>query len=110
MTKVVECVPNFSEGQNETIIQAIASSIRETDGCSLLDVDSGASTNRTVYTFFGSPSAVVQGALMAAKCARRLIDMSKHHGKEELNSKLRCVYSTRSYTQLLYFLRPSPPT
>lgn len=80
--QVVECVPNFSEGRNDATIQAIASAIRETEGCSLHDVDPGASTNRTVYTFFGPPSAVVEGALNAARVARKLIDMTKHHGKK----------------------------
>ena len=79
--KVVECAPNFSEGRDEATIQAIASAIRDTEGCSLLDVEPGASTNRTVYTFFGSPSAVVEGALNGAEVARRRIDMAKQSGK-----------------------------
>lgn len=80
-TKVVECVPNFSEGCNTDTIQVIASAIKSTDGCSLLDVDPGASTNRTVYTFVGSPESVVKGALAAARVAYKLIDMTKHHGE-----------------------------
>ena len=79
--KVVECVPNFSEGRNEATVEAIAVAIRETEGCQLLDVDAGTSTNRTVYTFFGAPAAVVEGAMNAARVARKLIDMTKHHGK-----------------------------
>lgn len=63
------------------VIDAIAAAIRGTSGCSLLDVDPGASTNRTVYTFVGSPEAVVEGALNAAQQAFRLIDMSKHSGR-----------------------------
>lgn len=63
------------------VIDAIAAAIRGTSGCSLLDVDPGASTNRTVYTFVGSPEAVVEGALNAAQEAFRLIDMSKHSGQ-----------------------------
>lgn len=63
------------------VINAIASAISGTAGCSLLDVDPGASTNRTVYTFVGSPEAVVQGALNAARQAFGLIDMSKHSGQ-----------------------------
>ena len=78
--KVVECVPNFSEGRRTDVIEAIASAIRDGDGCTLLDVDPGESTNRTVYTFVGSPLAVVAGALRAARAAHRLIDMAKHHG------------------------------
>ncbi len=81
MKKLVECVPNFSEGRDEKIIEAIAEAIRNTEGCSLLDVDPGKSTNRTVYTFVGSPEAVVEGALNAARVARRLIDMRKHKGE-----------------------------
>lgn len=81
MKKLVECVPNFSEGRNKEIIEAIADSIRKTPGCSLLDVDPGKSTNRTVYTFVGSPEAVVEGALNSAKVARKLIDMRHQKGE-----------------------------
>ncbi len=81
MKKLVECVPNFSEGCNAEIIEAIAQSIRLTPGCTLLDVDPGKSTNRTVYTFVGSPEAVVEGALNSARTAYKLIDMTKHTGE-----------------------------
>lgn len=81
MAKLVECVPNFSEGRNKEVIDAIAEAISGTDGCSLLDVDPGSSTNRTVYTFVGSPEAVVEGALRAANAAFPLIDMTKHSGE-----------------------------
>ncbi|XP_060888912.1 formimidoyltransferase-cyclodeaminase [Labrus mixtus] len=81
MSQLVECVPNFSDGRNQQVINAISAAISGTSGCSLLDVDPGASTNRTVYTFVGSPDAVVQGALNAARCAFSLIDMSKHSGE-----------------------------
>lgn len=80
MNKIVECVPNFSEGRNHETIQAIASAITDTEGCSLLDTDPGASTNRAVYTFVGSPDAVITGAVRAARVAHKLIDMTKHHG------------------------------
>ncbi len=80
--KVVECVPNFSEGRNKEALDAIADAIRGTEGCSLLDVEPGTSTNRTVFTFCGSPNAVVEGALQSAKAARKYINMAKHHGKE----------------------------
>ena len=80
--KVVECVPNFSEGRNSDVIEAIASAIRGSDGCKLLDVDPGESTNRTVYTFVGNPLAVVAGALQAARVAHKLINMTKHHGMD----------------------------
>lgn len=81
MKKIVECVPNFSEGRDQSIIDAIADSIRKTPGCTLLDVDPGKSTNRTVYTFVGSPEAVVEGALNAARTGYELIDMSQHSGE-----------------------------
>lgn len=69
------------------MIDAIAAAISGTAGCSLLDVDPGASTNRTVYTFVGSPEAVVQGALNAARQAFSLIDMSKHSGQRPPNKR-----------------------
>jgi len=81
MGKLIECVPNFSEGRNEKIIDAISKSITSTPGCSLLDVDPGKSTNRTVYTFVGDESCVIEGALNAAKTAFDLIDMSQHSGE-----------------------------
>ncbi|XP_065525862.1 formimidoyltransferase-cyclodeaminase isoform X2 [Lathamus discolor] len=81
MAKLVECVPNFSEGNNKEVIDALAQAISRTPGCVLLDVDAGASTNRTVYTFVGTPEAVVEGALSAARVAGQLIDMSKHKGE-----------------------------
>ena len=61
MRRLVECVPNFSEGRDRSVIDAIAEAIRRSEGCTLLDVDPGASTNRTVYTFVGEPEAVVRG-------------------------------------------------
>jgi glutamate formiminotransferase/formiminotetrahydrofolate cyclodeaminase len=81
MKKIVECVPNFSEGRDRAVIETIAESIRGTAGCTLLDVDPGRSTNRTVYTFVGSPEAVVEGALSAARTAKGLIDMRHHSGE-----------------------------
>ncbi|KYQ90707.1 formimidoyltransferase-cyclodeaminase [Tieghemostelium lacteum] len=78
---LVECVPNFSEGRNQSIIDAISTAIKNTPGCTLLDVDPGKSTNRTVYTFVGEPSAVVDGAVNAARVAFKLIDMTQHKGE-----------------------------
>lgn len=63
------------------VINALGQAISQTPGCVLLDVDAGASTNRTVYTFVGSPEAVVEGALSAARVAGQLIDMSRHTGE-----------------------------
>ena len=79
--QLVECVPNFSEGRNHSVIEAIASAIRSTDGVKLLDVDPGFSTNRTVYTFVGEPEPVTNAAIAAAKVAAELIDMSRHSGE-----------------------------
>ena len=81
MKKIVECVPNFSEGRNQETIDAISDAIRNTPGVSFLDVDPGKSTNRMVYTFVGDPSAVVEGALNAARVARKRIDMRIHTGE-----------------------------
>jgi glutamate formiminotransferase len=63
------------------VIDQIAAAIRDTEGCTLLDVDAGVSTNRTVYTFVGEPAAVVRGAFNAARTARRLINMAAHRGE-----------------------------
>ena len=79
--QIVECVPNFSEGRDSAVIDAIADGIRRTPGCTLLDVDPGHSTNRTVFTFVGAPAAVVEGALAAARVARERIDMRTHSGE-----------------------------
>jgi glutamate formiminotransferase/formiminotetrahydrofolate cyclodeaminase len=81
MRQLVECVPNFSEGRDRSVIDAIADAIRRTAGCTLLDVDPGASTNRTVYTLVGPPEAIVDGALAGARVARQRIDMRSQHGE-----------------------------
>ena len=81
MKKIVECVPNFSEGRNQKTIDAIAEAVRNVPGCRLLDVDPGQSTNRTVYTFVGDPESIVEGALAAARVAREMIDMRFHKGE-----------------------------
>ncbi len=81
MKKIVECVPNFSEGRDQKVIDAISAAIREVPGVTLLDVDPGKSTNRTVYTFVGDPEAIIEGALAAARTAKKLIDMTKHSGE-----------------------------
>jgi glutamate formiminotransferase/formiminotetrahydrofolate cyclodeaminase len=79
--RIVECVPNFSEGRDRAVIDAIAEAIRAVPGCTLLDVDPGQSTNRTVYTFVGAPEAVLEGALAGARAARGRIDMRRHKGE-----------------------------
>ncbi len=78
--RIVECVPNFSEGRNMDIINAITKEIEETEDVVLLDVDPGADTNRTVVTFVGSPEGVKEAAFKAIKKASELIDMRNHKG------------------------------
>jgi glutamate formiminotransferase len=80
MKKLIECVPNFSEGCDQNVIRQITHAIKSVDGVSLLDVDPGASTNRTVVTFVGNPDAVVEAAFHGIKKAAELIDMRKHKG------------------------------
>ena len=80
MQKLIECVPNFSEGRDQNVIRQITDAIESVDGVSLLDVDPGASTNRTVVTFVGSLDAAVEAAFRAIKKASELIDMRKHKG------------------------------
>src|SRR4030095_1447928 len=81
MRYIVECVPNISEGRDENIINACADAVRKVQGVTLLDVDPGKSTNRTVFTFVGDPESVVEGAFRFAKTAYELIDMTKQHGE-----------------------------
>jgi glutamate formiminotransferase / formiminotetrahydrofolate cyclodeaminase len=81
MPKIVECVPNISEGRDRDAIEALATEIRGVSGVTLLDVDPGADTNRTVYTFVGSPDAVSEAAVRMARKAAALIDMSRHKGE-----------------------------
>lgn len=97
------------------MIDAISDAIRQTAGVSLLDVDSGVSTNRTVYTFVGSPDAVIEGALNAAQVAHQLIDMSKHSGEHKRIGALdvcpfipvqgvemeECIYCARTFAEKL---------
>lgn len=80
MQKIIECVPNFSEGRNKQTIEAISGSIRQVRGVTLLNVDPGESTNRTVFTFVGDPDSIVEAAFQAAKKGYELIDMRNHKG------------------------------
>ncbi|HMQ04199.1 MAG TPA: glutamate formimidoyltransferase [Pyrinomonadaceae bacterium] len=80
MQKLIECVPNFSEGRDMAVIKQITDVIEACDGVKLLDVDPGATTNRTVVTFVGEPEAVVEAAFQAVKKAQELIDMRRHKG------------------------------
>lgn len=79
--RLVECVPNFSEGRDPDILDAIAGSIRAVEGASLLDVDPGESTNRTVMTIVGEPEAVLEAAFQGAKTAYERIDMTRQTGE-----------------------------
>jgi glutamate formiminotransferase/formiminotetrahydrofolate cyclodeaminase len=81
MTKLIECVPNFSEGVNLDIIKQITDEIESVEGVKLLNVDPGKATNRTVVTFVGEPPNVIDAAFLAIKKAGELIDMSKHKGE-----------------------------
>ncbi len=80
MKKLIECVPNFSEGNDMNIIKQITTVIESVEGVKLLDVDPGKATNRTVVTMVGEPDAVCEAAFLAVKKASELIDMSKHKG------------------------------
>ncbi len=80
MKQLIECVPNFSEGRDMSIIKQITDVIEACDGIKLLDVDPGAATNRTVVTFVGTPDEVCNAAFLAVKKASEIIDMCKHKG------------------------------
>lgn len=79
--QLIECVPNFSEGRDMSIIKQITDQIESVEGVKLLDVDPGKATNRTVVTFVGEPQPVIEAAFLAIKKASEVIDMSKHHGE-----------------------------
>jgi len=79
--QLIECVPNFSEGNDTAIIKQITDQIETVEGVTLLDVDPGKATNRTVVTLVGPPEEVLEAAVRAVKKAAELIDMSKHHGE-----------------------------
>lgn len=81
MKKIIECVPNFSEGRDPAIIKQITDAIESVEGIRLLDVDPGKATNRTVVTFVGEPDAVVEAAFQGIKKASEIIDMRKHKGE-----------------------------
>lgn len=80
MKRIIECVPNFSEGRDKNVIDSIVAAIAEGDQVKVLDVDPGEATNRTVVTFVGEPQPVIEAALRGMKKAAELIDMRKHHG------------------------------
>ncbi|MBP7147446.1 MAG: glutamate formimidoyltransferase [Acidobacteria bacterium] len=78
--KIIECVPNISEGRDRQVLDAVAAAVREVAGVELLDVDPGAETNRTVFTFVGAPEGVAEAAFRLARTALGLIDMRSHRG------------------------------
>ena len=78
--RLIECVPNFSEGNDMNIINQITREIESVEGVRLIDVDPGKATNRTVVTMVGTPNEVCEAAFRAVKKAAELIDMSKHKG------------------------------
>src|SRR5580704_19266928 len=79
--KLIECVPNFSEGRDLNIIKQITGEVESVEGVRLLNVDPGKATNRTVVTFVGEPRKVIEAAFLAIKKAGELIDMGKHKGE-----------------------------
>lgn len=81
MKQLIECVPNFSEGRDPSVIRQITDEIQAVEGVQLLNVDPGKATNRTVVTFVGEPEAVVEAAFRAIKKASEVIDMSRHTGE-----------------------------
>lgn len=81
MAQIIECVPNFSEGNNQQVIDQIVASIASVESVKVLNVDPGKATNRTVVTFAGDPESVIEAAFRGARTATGLIDMSKHHGE-----------------------------
>ena len=80
MKQLIECVPNYSEGRDKSVIEAIVSAIKTVEGVQVLDVDPGEATNRTVVTFVGEPGPVCEAAFRGAAKAQELIDMRQHHG------------------------------
>lgn len=81
MSVLIECVPNFSEGRDTQVLQTIRECVEAVDGVRLLDVDPGAATHRTVFTFVGSPAAVMEAAFRSIACAQKQIDMRTHSGE-----------------------------
>ena len=80
MTKIIECVPNFSEGIDKIKINKIVDSIKSIKGVIILDVDPGKDTNRTVLTMVGNPDSILEAAFMGIKTASEVIDMTTHSG------------------------------
>ena len=88
MKRLIECVPNFSEGRDMAVIQRITDAVEAVEGVKLLDIDPGAATNRTVVTIAGEPEAVIEAAVVAGKMAAEVID--KHENNIGLPGDNRC--------------------
>ncbi len=86
MQRLIECVPHIYEGRRPEIINAVTAVIETVEGCRLLDVDPGKSTNRTVITFVGPPETIGEAAFLVIKKAAELIDMSKQTGEHPLQN------------------------
>jgi glutamate formiminotransferase len=99
--RLIECVPNISEGKDRSKIDLIAAAAAEVEGVMLLDVDPGASTHRTVITIAGEPEKVAEAAFRLIKRASELIDMSKHKGEHPRQGSHGCV-SVYSYLRSKY--------
>ena len=80
MKRIIECVPNYSEGRDRAVIDGIVAAIASVEGVRVLNVDPGEATNRTVVTFVGEPEPVVEAAFRGSRAAQELIDMRRHHG------------------------------
>ena len=106
MEKLIECVPNFSEGRDPDVIRQITDAIASVDGVSLLDVDPGATTNRTVVTFVGTPEVMVESAFRGIQKAAELIDMREHKGAHPRMGRPMFVHLFRSATST--GKKPSP--
>lgn len=91
MKRILECVPNISEGKDKAKIDAIANEVTKVEGVKLLNVDPGRATNRTVITFAGEPEKVVEAAFLLIKKAAELIDMSKTSWRASTNGSHRCM-------------------
>lgn len=100
MKQLIECVPNISEGRDMNIINQVVAEVEKVEGVKLLDVDPGATTNRTVITFVGEPEQVCEAAFMLVKKAQELIDMRNHHGDHHVLVQLTFVRLFRLQTSL----------
>ncbi len=97
MSRIVECVPNFSEGNNPQIIKQITDTIAAVPGVKLLNVDPGKATNRTVVTFVGEVEAVIEAAFQGIKMAAELIDMTQTLWGAPAHGRYRCLSANSNF-------------